>query len=83
MDARLIPSIRVSQARPSVPDRSDPELSDPGSAVLAARYSEQGPRNDEQSGLDEETGLSFAVRRVERTGLEPVTPCLQSRCSPS
>ena len=23
------------------------------------------------------------VMRVERTGIEPVTPCLQSRCSPS
>ena len=27
--------------------------------------------------------LSYVGKEVETTGLEPVTPCVQSRCSPN
>jgi hypothetical protein len=37
------------------------------------------------SGVDEKTEAAHKVLKilVDVTGIEPVTPCLQSRCSPS
>jgi hypothetical protein len=42
-----------------------------------ARITEHSDRGD--------FSKSFAIRKklVDVTGIEPVTPCLQSRCSPS
>ena len=37
----------------------------------------------QQKSLITEVAMKLGVTRVERTGIEPVTPCLQSRCSPN
>ena len=41
--------------------------------------------NDGTFGPGGDFSKSFTIRRklVDVTGIEPVTPCLQSRCSPS
>ena len=79
------PAIRANGQSHSYPQCQRPDLRDQASGIRGSLYpsptrslacpSERAP--------SDARCLSCGIRLVEPTGIEPVTPCLQSRCSPS
>ena len=70
--------LRVEHARPF------DMLLDPGVLADATAWAGGGTltAHEAQTPPNDRSGESLNLeRRVERTGLEPATPCLQSRCS--
>ena len=92
--SKLAPTVFMPQGSPDLPPLpSDAEV--PGSPAVR----DDAPEPELDADLITGVSLTFQVlplggaraargfepfaARVERMGLEPTTPCLQSRCSPS